>query len=298
VDFLGIHIPASCALAAVAAIGYLAGRCRGANRVAAQSNRELRHARAVARELEGVVRTLRRNLAQHRASLNVLQERAAKLGAERQEAPGTGPRREVEQSLVPTLQLATQLADVCDLIREQADHLASVAQVQADPLTGLSNRRALDNVLAVRFAMLERYEAAFSVVLFEMDHFDEFNEQERHAQSDRLLRQVAALLRETARQTDVVGRYGDEQFLLVMPQTGLEGASAFSERFRAKVEERLPVTVSGGVATVVDGDDPNSLLARAGAALDAAKSSGRNCVFRHDGGQSESIWEEVAASES
>ena len=82
----------------------------------------------------------------------------------------------------------------------------------------------------------------------------------------------------------------------MMPETSLVQAAAFAERFRARVEDEFPLTVSGGIASALDGDTPDSLLKRADAALYAAKSAGRNRVLWHDGQQIESIWEDEAVA--
>jgi len=86
-------------------------------------------------------------------------------------------------------------------------------------------------------------------------------------QGDRTLQNVARIIDETVRDTDIVARYGGEEFVVVMPHTDLAGGSVFAERLRAKVEETLKLTLSGGVATALDGDNPHSLLTRADAAL-------------------------------
>jgi diguanylate cyclase len=87
----------------------------------------------------------------------------------------------------------------------------------------------------------------------------------------------------------VVARYGGEEFVIVMPQTDLDGACVFAERLRKTIANELPLTVSVGVAEALDGDIQDTLLARTDAALYQAKNAGRNCVFRHDGQQAESV---------
>jgi diguanylate cyclase (GGDEF)-like protein len=94
-------------------------------------------------------------------------------------------------------------------------------------------------------------------------------------------------LDESVRETDYVARYGGEEFVVVMPQTGLDGAGVLAERLRSQVEAELPIRVSGGIASVRDDDNTDTLLARADAALYSAKSAGRNCIFRHTGVEAE-----------
>ena len=98
-----------------------------------------------------------------------------------------------------------------------------------------------------------------------------------------MLKSVARLMDDNVRDTDMVSRYGGEEFVIVMPQTKLDGATIFSERLRRQIEQQMPLTVSGGVATAGEGDNAQTLLARADAALYSAKAAGRNRLFRHDG---------------
>ncbi len=92
-----------------------------------------------------------------------------------------------------------------------------------------------------------------------------------------------------------MARYGGEEFVIVMPRTDLHGAAVLAERIRAEVQQQLRLTISGGMTTALDGDTPESMLARADAALYEAKAAGRNRVFRHDGTQVEPILEDVLA---
>lgn len=300
VNIWGVEVPLSVVLAGMATLGYLVGRRSGTSRdeVVARSKRELRRAQGVARELEKIAWMVRRNLARHHTSLSKFKQRVGQLNSQQQQAAWTELCREAEEMLSPTLRLATQIAGAYDLIRQQTSHLMTFTEVRTDPLTGICNRRGLDDTLATQFALLDRCATGFSVVIFDIDHFKRLNDQQGHLEGDRLLQGVAKLLDDSARETDIVSRYGGEEFVVVMPQTGLEEASIFAERLRATIERELPLTVSGGVTTVLDGDTADSLLSRADAALYRAKSAGRNCIFRHDGRQIESIWEEVPAGQS
>ncbi len=185
--------------------------------------------------------------------------------------------------LKPTFKLASQLANAYDEIRQQSNHLMTFTEVRTDPLTGVSNRRALDETLVSMFAMMNRYELPFSVVIFDIDHFKKINDDQGHLYGDSILKSVAKLLADNVRDTDVVTRYGGEEFVIVMPQTPITGACIFTDRLRQQVEQNLPLTISGGVAAAVDGDGPQTLLSRADAALYSAKAAGRNRVFYHSG---------------
>lgn len=284
-----VSIPAPVALIIVAAVGYLVSlRSRGAGKEAlAQSRRELRRAKAVARELEKIAGGIRRHLARHHTNLARFKQRVDRIGAEEDEVAWKDLCREAADILTPTLRLANQIANAYDQIRQQSNHLMSFTEVRTDPLTGVSNRRASDEALAAQFALMCRYKVPFSVALFDIDHFKQINDARGHLQGDQILQRVARLLDDSVRETDILARYGGEEFLVVMPQTELEEASIFAERLREKVERELGITLSGGVTEALDGDTPDSLMTRSDTALYSAKASGRNCVYRHTGEQIE-----------
>ncbi len=297
-DLFSIQLPLPAALAAVAALGYLFGRQQlraSSTGVAIQARRELRRARMVAQELERIGRVIRRNLAKHQVRLCNFKERVNKLHAEQQNAGWEDLCREADEMLQPTLRLANQIADAYDQIRQQSANLMTFTELRTDPLTGVCNRRAFDDSLAAQFALMERYGSRFSVAFIDIDHFKQVNDEHGHLHGDRILQQVAKLLDEAARETDIVTRYGGEEFVVIMPHTELSGACIFAERLRALIQEQLPVTISGGVTTAMDGDTAQTLVARADSALYGAKSAGRNHVFRHTGEQIESVMETTPA---
>ncbi len=294
-DHWFFQLPVPLALAVVTTLAYVLGRRTRppADDVTAQSRRELRRAQSVAHELEKIAWVVRRNLSKHHASLSRFKQRVGQLSGQKQEAAWKDLCQEAEEMLKPTLQLSTQIANAYDELRQQTNHLMTFTEVRTDPLTGVSNRRALDDTLASQFAMMTRYENIFSLVIYDIDHFKQVNDEHGHLQGDRILQNVARLLDESVRETDIVVRYGGEEFVVVMPETDLQGASVFAERMRAWIAEEMPVTVSGGVSAALDGDTAESLLARADAALYSAKTAGRNCLFRHDGEHIESVVEEA-----
>jgi diguanylate cyclase (GGDEF)-like protein len=128
---------------------------------------------------------------------------------------------------------------------------------------------------------------AFSVLMLDADHFKEINDREGHAAGDRALQHLGTLLAAHMRDIDRVGRYGGEEFIVLLPGTGRHDALVTAERLREKVqslpprwqERALALTVSIGVSEWRgDEDDVASLMARADAALYRAKEAGRNCV--------------------
>jgi diguanylate cyclase len=169
-------------------------------------------------------------------------------------------------------------------------------EVRTDPLTGVNNRRGLDDALGSQLSLMNRYGTRFAVAMFDIDHFKQMNDVQGHLYGDQMLSQLARLIDDSVRETDVVARYGGEEFLVIMPETDLEGAMRFADRLRERIGENLPLTVSGGVAEALEGDSHESLLARADVALYGAKSAGRNCVFRHTGDGAELVTAEAASA--
>ncbi len=285
-QWTSMHLTTPVALSAVALIGYLFGRRNREQQqlsTEVQARRELKRAQAVAKELERIAVAVRRSIATHHSSVLKFKDRVSSLGGDQQEAAWQELCCEAEGMLKPTLKLAAQLASAYDEIRQQSNNLMTFTEVRTDPLTGVSNRRALDETLESMFAMMHRYEHSFSVVLLDIDNFKQINDEQGHLYGDRMLKAVSRLLDDNVRDTDMVARYGGEEFVIVMPQTTLDGATIFSERLRGRVEQQLPLTVSGGVAVAADGDNPQTLLARADAALYSAKAAGRNRLFQHNG---------------
>jgi diguanylate cyclase (GGDEF)-like protein len=172
-------------------------------------------------------------------------------------------------------------------LRGDFDNVAFLAE--HDGLTGLYNRAAFDSALASEFARSSRGEAPLSLLMLDLDRFKAFNDHCGHLAGDGCLRRVAAAIRDSAqRPGDQVFRYGGEEFAVLLPGTSLDAARTVAERALAAVaragcrwldgDVEQVVTTSIGVAVVCGEDaDPASLIARADAALYAAKRAGRNC---------------------
>lgn len=181
---------------------------------------------------------------------------------------------------------------VTERTRELAAANAALRRLSTlDALTGISNRRGFDQKFEEEWARARRHGWPLSAAMIDIDHFKPFNDGYGHQQGDDCLRQVADALRQgTARSGDHVARYGGEEFLVLLPNTGPEGAVAVAERLRRAIEalaiphefagDTRHVTVSAGVGTALPGQDriPGELIARADAALYEAKRSGRNQV--------------------
>jgi len=167
--------------------------------------------------------------------------------------------------------------------RAEAHAQLMQALATTDPLTGLPNRRALDECLQAALAAAQRHGEPVSVALIDVDHFKRVNDRYGHAAGDRVLVQLGHRLAADLRASDRLGRWGGEEFLLVSGHTPLAAALELAERLRASVAgfsfgHGEPVTVSVGVAQVRQGDDAERLLERADAALYRAKDAGRNRV--------------------
>lgn len=156
-----------------------------------------------------------------------------------------------------------------------------------DGLTGLLNRRYWESCLEREFARHQRYDNPVSLVIFDIDHFKRVNDTYGHQTGDEVIRSVADITSRLARETDFAGRYGGEEFVVLLPGTHLEGAAQLAERLRQAVEQQvldyqgspLHFTISLGVASISD-DMPNYqvLLERADKALYVSKEQGRNRV--------------------
>ena len=157
------------------------------------------------------------------------------------------------------------------------------AQALRDPLTGLPNRRALDDELDRQLARADRHGHPLSVALIDLDHFKSVNDRLGHHAGDRALVAAGRRLAAAVRQEDYVGRWGGEEFLLIAAHTGHDQAVELAERCRHQIADRASsgvgaMTASFGVATRSRGDGARSLVKRADRALYEAKRQGRDCV--------------------
>ncbi|WP_271078303.1 sensor domain-containing diguanylate cyclase [Aurantiacibacter sp. MUD61] len=181
-----------------------------------------------------------------------------------------------------------QRVQALDLARGQAMRLAAEAQKLAntDPLTSLPNRRCTFGRLQSMVNVAGKHGSELTAIMFDIDHFKSINDQHGHQTGDEVIVQVAELARRQARQADVVGRIGGEEFVWLLAGVDARKARALAERLREAVEggiegSALPnVTISVGMAQFRAGDNGDELLARADAALYEAKEAGRNQVRR------------------
>ncbi len=185
-------------------------------------------------------------------------------------------RRAVRESDALNRRLLEQLQRVDELNRALAE-LATT-----DSLTGLRNRRAFDHSLALELAIVERHRSPLSLLMLDVDHFKRINDRLGHDAGDQVLQMIGQVLSAGARVIDIVARVGGEEFAVLLPNTGAQGAFEVAERMRLAVAQTPGahggVTISIGAVTLQDGEAACSLYARADAALYAAKEAGRNRV--------------------
>lgn len=171
-----------------------------------------------------------------------------------------------------------------ELAEEKVDLQEQVIQ---DPLTGINNRRYLDETLPRELARARREGYPLAVIMLDLDHFKQINDTYSHAAGDEVLKSLAALLKRGARESDVICRYGGEEFVAAMPGMSAERALQRIDLWRTELAEMrvkygesdIRVTLSAGVSEFpAHGDDMDTLLARADEMLYRAKSEGRNRI--------------------
>jgi diguanylate cyclase (GGDEF)-like protein len=191
-----------------------------------------------------------------------------------------------EGELLARIKVQLKIKALQDELRRSNEQLRTLSST--DPLTGLYNRRYLMRALATEFERSDRYGTSLSFTMIDIDHFKRLNDTFGHQAGDDVLREMGALIRREIRAPDVPGRYGGEEFCIVLPETTVEGAREFAQRFRLTVEstafpaqgQELRLTVSVGVSFCPDPELSNEedLIRRADEALYQAKTEGRNRV--------------------
>jgi diguanylate cyclase (GGDEF)-like protein len=188
----------------------------------------------------------------------------------------------------PRMQTFFVVGDLLGVVMHNFDLLEQLEmRATHDGLTSVLNRQTLMDRLEAECQRTRRYELQVSVLVMDLDHFKKVNDTFGHQAGDSVLRAFTRVLTQAVRDVDIVGRAGGEEFVAILPQTGLHGASQVAERIRSGTSElRIPVgrssigvTVSIGVASAIGEDaQVTALIAKADAALYRAKSAGRNRV--------------------
>jgi diguanylate cyclase (GGDEF)-like protein len=186
--------------------------------------------------------------------------------------------------LIARVSAAVRVKALQDELRRRNGELDRLSRT--DPLTGLGNRRQIEDRIHELASISRRHDETLAALMFDIDHFKRVNDAHGHAAGDAVLREFGARLRRELRDEDVPGRWGGEEFVVLLPATNLAGAAAAGERVRANVATvpfalgngtTATVTVSCGCA-IDDGRDPWDLVRRADLALYAAKEGGRDRV--------------------
>jgi diguanylate cyclase (GGDEF)-like protein len=189
------------------------------------------------------------------------------------------PERELFSYLTSQAAVSVENVDLHETVQRQA---------VTDELTGLFNHRRFQEVMAAEVERARRYDQEMGLIMLDIDNFKRVNDTYGHMQGDMVLREVARVLRQSAREIDEPARYGGEEMAVALPQTDLEGAFRFAERVRKRIEALdlplldgdgvLKVTASFGAASLsaAANGDKEGLVAAADAALYRAKRSGKN----------------------
>jgi diguanylate cyclase (GGDEF)-like protein len=172
-----------------------------------------------------------------------------------------------------------------------------MAEASRDALTGLANRKVFEEALQQRIGECRRRQSRLSLILVDVDHFKQINDRHGHLTGDDVLRGLARVLSGAVRQTDLVARFGGDEFACILPFTTLQNATRVAERIRTSVAagtllsdgSQLQITLSTGVAEFSRDDDAQTVLKRADTALYASKHAGRNCTHFHDGSVSQPV---------
>ncbi len=205
-----------------------------------------------------------------------------------------GSTRWVEIYTYPLLDAGSQVSHVIEYMRDVTDRKVAEEEKQelieklerlskTDELTAVFNKRAIMERLDYELDRARRYHLPLSLIICDLDHFKQINDTLGHDAGDKVLRVMAQSLVGALRKTDIIGRFGGDEFLIILPQTPLEGAAEFAERLRQKVQDinyhceiTIQTTLSMGIAAYEGNPDPNALIRRADTALYAAKKAGRN----------------------
>jgi diguanylate cyclase (GGDEF)-like protein len=173
----------------------------------------------------------------------------------------------------------TQLKEKSNLLEYQATH---------DQLTGLYNRQKFNDILTKEIKRERRYQNSLSIIIFDIDNFKHFNDTYGHDVGDEVLKAIASILQQSVREHDTVVRWGGEEFIVLLPQTQLDGAKNVAEKIRMAIEKHedekipAPITASFGVTSLEEKDTDISFIKKADKALYQAKNNGKNQVIIYE----------------
>jgi diguanylate cyclase len=235
------------------------------------------------------------DVSEYRALIEMAARRAKALAPQAELNP--------EGEAATTVELLSQIVQANEHLRRRLDEAESTLESQSaelssymteartDALTGLPNRRALDDELARRLAVFRRHGMSFGILLLDVDRFKSVNDRHGHHVGDEVLKGVARTLHSITREGDFMARYGGEEFAMLLGGCSAEEFMQAAERVRRAVERttiehdglNLQITLSCGGAEIQSAEEASSLVRRADEALYASKSAGRNQSHWHDG---------------
>jgi diguanylate cyclase (GGDEF)-like protein len=180
-------------------------------------------------------------------------------------------------------ELDRDIVTFTDITALERERVQLLYRATTDSLTGVSNRSKLTDYIHAEHARFRRYKVPMSLIMFDIDHFKTINDTLGHAVGDQVLSALATVVLHSMRDTDMLGRWGGEEFMVLAPLTTLKDAREFSERLRETIAASpMPgvpqLTCSFGVAEIRNGESLDSLFNRVDAALYRAKNNGRNRV--------------------
>ncbi|MDH5325802.1 MAG: GGDEF domain-containing protein [Gammaproteobacteria bacterium] len=162
----------------------------------------------------------------------------------------------------------------------------AVNAANKDPLTGIGNRSAMNTSVQREIELASRHNRSLGIIMMDVDHFKTINDTYGHSAGDLCLQSLVECTEKSVRISDMIFRYGGEEFVIVLPETDIQGVLRLAKRIRRRVErlqtqvnkQQISMTVSLGITVLAETDDDKSLFARADEALYKAKREGRNCI--------------------
>ncbi len=173
-------------------------------------------------------------------------------------------------------------------LRNALRYREALRSAHTDPLTQVNNRVAMDDCMRREWELARRHKTPLSLMLIDIDHFKSFNDRYGHSYGDQILKSVAQTIRESIRASDLIFRYGGEEFVIILSNTEITGAALMAERLRRAIEnmrlnaeaETVRVTASFGVTSLNSATSARDLLTHADQAMYQAKQNGRNQVMK------------------
>jgi diguanylate cyclase (GGDEF)-like protein len=188
------------------------------------------------------------------------------------------PIKEIEERASVLEKLVQERTRELEIARKELELLA-----ETDGMTGIYNRMKLDQILLTEIQRANRYNSSFSVILFDLDNFKDINDTCGHQVGDQVLSELARIIHQRVRNTDILGRWGGDEFMIISPEINLDDATLLAETIRITLASHdfcihMPVTSSFGVTVWKPKDTYNALIDRVDKSLYKAKRNGKNQV--------------------